>query len=504
MPTDERHELDLLREQVEVMRGIIDDLRREKDEIKRKFEALLYRTYCGRRSERMDPNQLRLFMDDVVREAIVAALPPEPKVPTKKPSRRNGRQALPEHLERERVVLDLADDEKTCPGCAAPMDRIGEEVTEQVDYQPAVFKVKEIVRPKYACKQAGCRGTVRTALLPPMPIEKGRPGPGLLAQVVVGKYVDHLPLYRQAKIYARHGLELHRSTLCAWTDAVGDLLRPIVMAMWHRLKVGGYLQADETPIRVLDVRPKKAHRAYLWGYGVPGGEVMFDFSLTRGGANPRRMLEGFRGHLQVDRYAGYDFVKDDPAIKRFGCMAHVRRRFVEARDEAPDEASFVLAAIQLLYRIEAELREVPPALRWTERLERSEPILDVLKKTLEDHRAKVLPKSQFGEAITHALDQWDDLKRYVYHGQVEIDNNGIENAMRPVALGRKNFLFAGSPAGGEKAAVLYSLVISCQRLGIEPWAYLKDVIDRVSTHPMSRVDELTPLGWKTARHERSV
>jgi transposase len=503
MPTDARHELELLREQVEVMRGVIQDLRDEKKVLEVKLADALYRLYHGLRSEKIDPKQLRLFVDDLVREAVQEVAEAHEDPPERKSTRRNGRRPLPEHLERERIVLDLPDEEKICPCCREAMDRIGEEVTEQVDYQPALFKVKQFVRPKYACKHSGCRGTVRTASLPPMPIEKGRPAAGLLAHVVVAKYVDHLPLYRQAKIYARHGLDLHRSTLCGWTDAIGDLLRPIVMAMWRRLKAGGYLQADETPIRVLDVRPGKAHRAYLWGYGVPGGEVVFDFSLTRSAANPKRMLEGYRGHLQADRYPGYNFVEKQPAITRFGCMAHVRRRFVEARDEQPDDASFVLAAIQLLYRAEAAARGKPAEVRRRVRQEKAAPILDVLERTLEDSRETVLPKSAYGEAVAHALDQWDDLVRYTGHGEVEIDNNGIENAMRPVALGRKNFLFVGSPQGGDKAALLFSLVTSCQRIGIEPWAYLKDVIDRVSTHPMSRVDELTPLGWKNARAARA-
>jgi len=491
----------LLREQVDLLNTIIKDLRQEKTALQQKLAEALYRIYVGRRSEKIHPKQLHLFLQELVAEAEKenAALDEDAAPTTKRRSRRNGRKPLPEALKRERTVVDLADEEKVCPCCEQALTPIGEDVTEVLEYVPASFVVKEIVRPKYACKSSDCRGTVKSASLPPMPIEKGRPGPGLLAHVITSKYVDHQPLYRQSAIFARDGVDLHRSTLCEWTDAAGGLLRPVAMAMWHRIKAGGYLQADETPIKVLQVKPGTAHRAYLWGYGVPRGEVMFDFSLSRSKENPERMLEGFRGLLQVDAYGGYNGVVDGPDVTRIGCFAHVRRRFLDARDEYPEEATFVLAAIQLLYRIERAIRDASPEKRVEVRQDKADAILDVLKARLEEFQGKVLPKSTFGEALKHALTHWEELTGYLENGQAEIDNNWIENAMRPVALGRKNFLFAGSPNGGQKAAVLYSLATSCRRIGIEPREYLRDVIDRVSTHPMAQIDELTPLGWKQAR-----
>ena len=494
----------LLREQLSAMQDAMKELTKENAKLRFELKATLFRMYHGMRSERqkIDPKQLHLFMDGLITEAVTASVVEQEKATRKKKARRtNGRTKLPADLPRERTVLDLPEDEKKCPHCDERMTQIGEDVTETLDYVPAIFVIKETVRPKYACQCKGCRGTIKSAALPPMPVEKGRPGPGLLAHVVTSKWADHLPLYRQSKIYSRHGVNLHRSTLCDWTDVVADLLRPIVMAMWKRLKSGSYLQVDETKIRVLDVKPGKAHQGFLWAYGVPRGEVVFDFSLTRAGKNASRMLEGFRGHGQVDGYAGYDAVCARPEITRVGCMAHVRRKFVEARTEKPDEATFAIAAIQMLYRIEDTIRTASPDERRCVRQERSKLIFETLGDQLRLYEAQgALPESAFAKAVAYAKGQWQHLVHYLEVGELEIDNNWIENAIRPVALGRKNFLFCATPNGGVKAATLFSLVTSCQRFDINPWKYLRDVIDRVSTHPNDRVDELTPLGWKNARN----
>lgn len=504
MSAKPEHNVALLLEQLAEMKAVVRLLQGENDELKRKMLELLYRIYKGMRSERrkVDPKQLRLFMDDLIAEAIEATVKEqEAEAPQeKRRSRRNGRRPLPKNLKHEREIFDLCDAEKQCTGCGETMAKIGEDVTELLDYVPASFLVREIVRPKYACRCKGCRGTVKSAALPPLPIEKGRPAPGLLAHVVTSKWADHLPLYRQSRIYARYGVDLHRSTLCDWTDAVADLLRPIVMAMWQRLRSGKYLQVDETTIRVLDVKPDKAHQAYLWAYGVPYGEVVFDFSLSRAGEHPSRMLAEYVGVVQCDGYVGYDAICEQATVVRHGCMAHVRRKFVEARTEQPEEATFALAAIQMLYRIERTIRDATPEERVRVRQLRSKEIFETLAGQLDVFAAKtVLPKSKFGEAVAYARSQLPLIENYLRVGELEIDNNSIENAIRPVALGRKNFLFCATPNGGDKAAVLFSLVTSCQRLDLDPWSYLRDVIGRVSTHPNARIDELTPLGWKQAR-----
>ncbi|UCF41674.1 MAG: IS66 family transposase [Gemmatimonadota bacterium] len=504
MKTAVRKEIEDLEKKNAALREQVQSLEHENQRLQKHLRLLLHQHY-GRRSEKRAADQLELFLDEAVAEAREAVAvqfgPAGDAAAPKRRSRRNGRKPLPKHLRRERIELDVPAEDKTCAGCGEARVPIGEARTEQLEVIPAIFLVKEFVRPKYACRTPGCTGGVAMADLPPQPIEKGRPGPGLLAHVAVSKYADHLPLYRQSRIFARSGVEINRTTLCDWTDAVGELLRPIVQAMRRRLLGGHYLQADETPIRVQRVKPHGTHRAYLWGYGPPWGEVVYDFSLDRSRANPKRFLEGFQGVLQVDAYGGFNAVCRSQDVVRVGCFAHVRRKFVEAERDAPKDTRMALALIQQLYRIEQDLKEIgaEPSARARTRRKQAKPLLQALKTMLDRWGKTALPKSPFGEAVAYARNQWPDLVRYVDLGQVEIDNNSIEHTMRPVALGRKNYLFAGSPAGGEKAAVLYSLVTSCIRLGIDPCEYLKDVIDRVSTHPMRRVDELTPRGWKQAQ-----
>jgi hypothetical protein len=296
-------------------------------------------------------------------------------------------------------------------------------------------------------------------------------------------------------------VDLHRSTLCDWVQRIGELLRPIAEALKRDLLAGRYLQADETPIRVLGVKKGKTHRGYLWGYGVPWGEVVYDFSLTRSQVHPEAFLEGFRGHLQIDGYDGYNAVFANGEVVRLGCFAHVRRKFYAALMESPEEAETVLAALQLLYRLEREMKKdgLSANDKVARRREYARPILKDLELLLHAYRQEALPESLLGQAIRYAQNEWPYLEKYIYVGEAEIDNNGIEHTLRPVAIGRKNYLFCGSPAGGENAATLYSLVTTCKRLRINSWEYLRDVIDRLSTHPMSRIDELTPRGWKEIR-----
>lgn len=475
----------------------------------RKIADLVRRLY-GRRSEKLgDPNQLSLpleLAEEAQREVeeeqrSLEEATAEAEEAARSRKRRRGRRPLPKDLPRERVVLEPAAEEKVCCLCQREMKEIGQDVTETLEYVPASFRIIETVRPKFACTK--CQEGVVTAPLPPRPIEKGRPGPGLLTQVVVSKYADHLPLYRQEQIYERLGVELPRSTLCGWVGGVADLVSPVVEEMKRGLLEAKLLQSDDTRLMVqIEERPRRLEQAYLWAYCVPWGEVVYDFTLNRSRDGPSTFLEKFRGYLQTDAYGGYNEVFRRPEVVRIGCLAHVRRKFFEAREETPEFALLVLSAIQKLYRIEREAKAegLSAEARRELRREESLPLLESLRGVLEDRQATALPKSQFGMAISYALDQWEALTRYVEVLEAEIDNNSVENAMRVVALGRKNWMQVGSAAGGRRAATLYSLIESAKRLRIEPFAYLRDLLERLPVHPSDRMAELTPAAWKRSRN----
>jgi transposase len=477
--------------------------------LEKQIQTLVNRIY-GRKSEKIDPDQLLLFQQELLNESMEAVEKERTdpvhfsvidfEKPDKRKKKRNGRSPLPKKLPRERILHEPSSEELICPCCGKERHRIGEEVTEELDYIPARLYVKEHVRGKYACRE--CQEGVVIGDLPARPIEKGRPGAGLLAHVVVSKYADHLPLYRQEKIFRREGVDLSRSTLCDWVGWTADLLAPIVNESKRGLLEEALIQSDDTPIRVQDDRKKgKCHIGRLWSYCVPYGEVVFDFTMNRSREGPAGFLSGFEGSLQADGYSGYNEFLRTNQVKHIGCMAHVRRKFYAALSEAPKPARIVLASIQKLYRIEAELREskADPTMRVQVRKEKAFPILEDLETLFMELKPIALPQSELGKAISYALNQWPSIKRYTDVGEAEIDNNSCENTIRGVAVGRKNWLFCGSESGGNRAAILYSLIESCKRLDVEPFAYLKDVIDRVSTHPMSRINELTPKGWKEAR-----
>jgi hypothetical protein len=355
--------------------------------------------------------------------------------------------------------------------------------------------VREHVRVKYACRS--CEEGVVLGDLPPRPIEKGRPGPGLLAQVVTSKYGDHLPLHRQEGIFARHGVSIARSTMCDWIRDVASLLSPIVRRMRDEILSTNLVMTDDTPVRV-QTGLRKTKQAAIWAYLSPElREVVFDFTMSRARDGPERFLGDYRGYLQADAYSGYDRIFARGEVTEVGCWAHARRKFYDSMETSPAEASAVLAGIRRLYAVEARAKEegLGPDAVWSLRCRESLPILQAIREYLEMQKISALPQSPFGKAVTYALNQWEALVRYVGDGRLPIDNNAAERALRAVAIGRKNWLFAGSPAGGERAATLYSLVSSCRLAGIDPFFYLKDVITRVSTHPASRIDELTPRGW---------
>jgi transposase len=379
------------------------------------------------------------------------------------------------------------------------------EVSRPQEYVPASLLVIEHARIKYACR--ACQEGVRVAPAPAQPIEKGLAGPNLLAHVALSKNGHHLPLYRLEQIFAEQGYLVSRKTMCDWIEQFADLLSPIVREQKRLLLAEPLLQADETPVPYQDMmRKRKLSQGYLWSYTKPWAEVVFEFPPTRAGSAPRAFLDGFSGHLQTDGYAGYASLFEAGGDRRIGCLAHVRRKFFEARDEAPDRAGTVLAAIQRIYRIERRCRDGDirgPALLAV-RQDEVVPILSELAGYFASLEAGTLPQSQLGKVVRYAIGQWPSIGRYASVAEAEADNNSCEQTIRTPVLGRKNWLFAGSVEGGRRGAVIFSLVITCKRLGINPAEYLADVIARVPTHPNSRIGELLPRAWKAMRDQTAA
>ncbi len=465
------------------------------------LEQLLRYRY-GHKRERVDENQLFLF---AVELASLGQEPPEePKQEEEKPRREvkgHGRQRLPKSLERRRVVFDLPEAERSCPCCRGELRHIGEEVSERLEYVPASLHVIEEACQKYAC----CKGcTVVTASKPPAPVEKGMAGPGLLAHVAVTKYGDHVPLNRQESILARHGVNLSRKTMCDWMRQCAELVTPLYELMKERVLNSKVVQTDDTPVPVLDPDRPMTRTARVWTY-VGDREhpyTVYDYTPDRARAGPDAFLKPFHGYLQADAYSGYDAIFKDAnrGITEVACMAHMRRYFYEAQTSDIRRAMVMMAYIHLLYDIERQAveEEMNAAERLALRRERAVPILDDMKSYLDRERTQVLPKSPIGQAISYALSNWDALIRYCEDGDLAVDNNHSERSLRGFAVGRRNWTFFGSDNGGHTAAILVTLIESAKRHHIDPFAYLRDIFQRISTHPRHELDQLLPDHWKTA------
>jgi transposase len=465
----------------------------------------LRRMQFGRKSEKLERQieQLELRLEDLQQaEHVESANQSESQLPptnsailtsTVKPVRR----PLPEHLSRT-TQMHLPE-QTTCPGCGGELRKLSEDVSEVLEYMPERFQVIRHVRPKLSCRH--CEQIVQ-APAPSRPIARGLAGPGLLAHVLVSKYADHLPLYRQCEIYAREGVELERSTLADWVGGTSELLDPLVEALRRYVMAAGKLHADDTPVPVLAPGNGKTKTGRLWTYvrddraagDTAAPAVWFAYSPDRKGEHPEQHLRTFHGALQADAYAGFNqLYKEDGRIQEVACWAHVRRKFYDLQQaHASPIAREALGRIAALYAIEGKIRGRPPDERQQVRQTRARPLLESLHDWFEVSLTKLSRKSDTTAAIRYALGLWAALTCYCDDGRLEIDNNAAERALRAVALGRKNYLFAGSDAGGERAATFYSLIGSAQLNGLDPEAYLREVLMRIADHPITRIEELLP------------
>lgn len=400
----------------------------------------------------------------------------------------------------ETVSQRIEPQEKVCPHCGKEKCEIGCEKSERFEYVPAKVIRHEIVRPKLACVCGEAK--VSIAPLPPQLIEQGRAGASLVAHVILSKYDDHLPLYRQQQQFLRLGVNFARQTLCDWVDKGADWLQAIVREMKVELLAGDYLQVDETPVKVLDPEVQgRCAQGYLWVAGRPDGDVIFEFHPGRGQEYARELVGDFKGYLQRDGYSAYGtLTKAQSGVVPVGCWGHARRKFVEAAELETAEAVELVTELRRLYLIERHARDecLAAEQRLKVRQELAAPILAALRPRLELLREKHLPQSPLGKAIRYTLNEWEPLTCYLQDGRLEIDNNLTENALRPSAVGKKNWLFIGHPEAGWRSAVIYSVIVSCRRRGIDPWQYLRDVLQRLPAMKQSEIPSILPARWKPA------
>ena len=478
-----------------------------------KIEALLRELLDARRnrkSEQLSVDQLALFATAWhARQAEAEPTRPndsDDDDPNANPGadesaskkRTGGRQPLARHLKRERIVHDLAEEEKHCSTCQQDLRPIGEESSERYEYIPAKLTVIEDICKKYAC---AC--TVKTATKPSQPIEKSTAGASLLAQVIVAKTADHLPLHRQEKIFERHGVDISRKTMGGWLAQCADLLKPLYGSMKEVLFQSKVIGTDDTSVKVLDVKLPFARTGRIWPYSGDADHpvILYDYTATRERAGPEEFLKGYRGYLQADAYGGYDAFFKDPArgLIEVGCWAHARRYFHKALESDQARMGPALLLIAQLYRVEKQARSLTAEDRLGLRQLQSQPILEKLRNYLLEIQVEVLPKSPEGRAVRYTLKNWTALTRYCEDGDLQIDNNATERAIRGVAVGRNNWVFFGSDEGGKTAAVLRSFVASCQRVGVDPFVWLKDILSRIADHPITRIAELLPHHWASAQ-----
>lgn len=487
----------------------LEALRERLEAEKQAAIAAILRRYYGPRNERFDPRQLLLFGQQVEQLAgeqaqhvsQLLAAEEEPTVRRQKKRHAHGRNPLPEHLPRIKIEHDLTDEEKQCPCCGEVRCRIGQEVHEQMEFVPASFKVLEHIRHKYACprcEQEGYSPNIVTAAQPVQPIPKGLPGPGLLAYVATSKLAHHLPLYRLEDIFARLGVQIPRSTMCGWLAAVGELVRPLTEYMASRIRLSKVIHTDDTRLPVQSPGDRKCRNGHIWTYlGDPFNPyIVYDYTPDRTRAGPASWLRDYRGYLQADAYSGYDGVYSGGQVVEVACWAHARRKFFDAKETDARRAAQMLTWVRELYAVEDEAKELTDDARRDLRQAQSVPILERIKAWLDVEDQIVLPRSEMRKAFTYTLNQWDALCRYATQGFLNIDNNAAERALKRVAIGRKNWLFAGNDYAGGTAARLYSLIASAQRHGLDPQRYLTSVLAKLPITPATELDQFLPDIWK--------
>jgi transposase len=473
------------------------DQRRENQQLRSRLDQLLRRIY-GPRSERINPDQPLLF------DTAPGELTPTP-APLVKPTAqlqrngRHGRRKLSNDLPRQRVEYDLSDAEKPCPDCGEVRVRFGEDRSERLDYRPASLFIVEHVRAKYVCRR--CASRIVTAPAPAEAMPKCVAGPGLLAHVIVSKYADHLPLHRLEGILVRHGVRLSRSTMGDWLRGCAAALAPLYLLMCDRVRRSRVIHTDDTPMTTLDRGDpdgRKTGRVWVYLGDRDHPYTVYDMTASRSRDGPRTFLDGFAGYLQADAFGGYDGLYAR-GVTEVACWAHARRKFFEAKETAAVEAHDALARIRALYEIEARAKALTPLERAALRRAEAAPLLSSFGHRLDDLRPWALPKSPLGQAVTYATNQWAALNVYATDGDLSIDNNAAERALRKIAVGRKNWLFFGSDEGGATAAVLASFTETCQRHAINPWTYLADLLTRLPRHPVEQLANFLPDRWTGAR-----
>ena len=472
---------------------------RENQLLREKVNLLLRRVF-GPSSEQLDSAQLQLLLSGA--ELVKPAAEPEAQPPKAKAQVQAPRKAKVPRLPQNLPVVEEVIDPEPVKAAPEQFRQIGQEVSEQLDYEPARYFRRRVVRRTYVSKAASDNAPV-TAPLPPTLQERCIATPALLAQVVVSKYCDHLPLYRQEQILARrHGINLPRQTLARWVELVAQWLTPVYQQIKTGVMAGGYVQVDETPINYLEPGAGRALKGFLWTGSRPGGDVFFDWHPSRAGACLDTVVPlDFKGTVQCDGYDAYSRLaqRSGQVIKLAYCWAHVRRKFDEALEGAPRTAAWILKQIQLLYRIESRLREqkAGPALRQAVRASQSRPVVERIKKacTLLVRSKRFLPQDAISRAMAYALAQMPGLQVYLEDGKIEIDNNLVENAIRPTALGKKNWLFIGEAEAGERSAIIYTVIESCRRRRIDPYRYLRNVLTRLPQMNIQQVPDLLPGVW---------
>lgn len=488
---------------IEAQQATIDEQHQQIGKLRHELE-LFKRYLFGQRRERFveDPRQVKLFEHG----ASPSAAPPAEEVSESlaRPGRHrgHGRRRLPDSLPRRRIIHELSEAERGCPCCGKLRVKVSEELSEQLEFQPASFYVNEHVRYIYACQDEDCTASVVTATKPPQPIDKGLAGPGMLAFVATSKLAEHLPLNRLEDVTCRYGIHIARSTQCDWMAACAQLARPLYELMVRRTLASKVLGTDDTTVPLRDGQLDHTRTAYFWAY-VGDHEhpyICYDFTTSHAREGPQKFLRGFRGYLQADAYSGYIEIAlaSNGKIKHAGCWAHARRYYHRAREKAPTQSVHeALAYIQRLYDVEDEAAELSSADRLRLRRDKSAGILTEFHQWLQQQAAVVLPQSPLGEAINYTLNQWQSLSLFLEDGDLPLDNNRTEHALRQQVLGRVNWLFVGSGRGGETAAVLYTLVATCKRLRIDPFAYLRDVFTRLPEKIATDkpLEDLLPDRW---------